>query len=133
MKLNFHDKLKFFFNRSQILSFLLVGCLNTLFGYSLFAIFILAGCHYTIAVLLSTCLGVLFNFKTLGSLVFKNSNKQLLLNFIMVYAILYAINIMLIKIIHSTIPNLYIAGAIATIVIAGLSFYLNKQFVFNER
>jgi putative flippase GtrA len=123
---------QFLSQNRQFLTFLAVGAVNTLFGYSLFVIFLLLGCHYTLAVFLSTCLGILFNFKTIGSIVFKNNDKRLLVNFLMVYGFLYALNIALISVLQLGIANLYIAGGIATILIAGLSFFLNKQFVFNK-
>ncbi len=121
-----------FLSNQQFCTFLLVGALNTLFGYSLFAIFILLGCHYTLAVLLSTCAGVLFNFKTIGFIVFKSHDKRVLLNFLTVYAGLYGINIALIRLLHIGISNIYIAGGISTLLIALLSFYLNKHYVFNK-
>jgi len=50
--------------------FLLVGVLNTIFGYFLYGTLILIGLDYKYAVLLVTILGVLFNFQTTGRLVF---------------------------------------------------------------
>ena len=49
--------------------FLLVGVLNTLFGYFLYGTLILIGLDYKYAVLLATILGDLFNFQTTGRLV----------------------------------------------------------------
>jgi putative flippase GtrA len=49
--------------------FLLVGVLNTIFGYFLYGTLILIGLDYKLAVLLATILGVLFNFQTTGRLV----------------------------------------------------------------
>jgi putative flippase GtrA len=112
--------------------FVLVGLLNTLFGYSLFALFVFLGMHYTLAVLLATCLGVLFNFKTTGKIVFKNSNNKLLFKFIIVYAVQYIFNISLIKLFLLISFNTYIAGALATIVCAFSAYLLNKNFVFTK-
>ena len=115
---------------SQFVTFLFVGTLNTACGYALFAFFLFMGCHYMVAALLSTCLGVLINFQTTGKIVFKNKNNRLLMHFIGVHAVLYFWNISLIKIIHLWVTNLYLAGAIATVFMAFTSFYLNKRFVF---
>ena len=49
--------------------FLLVGVLNTIFGYFLYGTLILIGLDYKYAVLLATILGDLFNFQTTGRLV----------------------------------------------------------------
>lgn len=50
--------------------FLLVGVMNAAFGYGCFAAFLYLGLHYSLALLLATILGVLFNFKSIGALVF---------------------------------------------------------------
>jgi len=115
----------------QFILFILVGILNTVFGYAVFAILIFAGLHYTLAVLLSTCLGVLFNFKTIGKIVFKNSDIRLIFKFIGVYVIQYFCNIGLIKI-FLLFLNIYLAGAFSTLFCAIISYTLNKYFVFNR-
>jgi putative flippase GtrA len=118
--------------RKQFITFLLVGVLNTFFGYSVYALFIFFGLHYSIAVLLSTCIGVLFNFNTIGKLVFKNSNNKLLIKFILVYALLYFLNVSLIKMLNHYSDNLYLIGLVAVFPMAMLAFMLNKLFVFRN-
>jgi putative flippase GtrA len=113
--------------------FLLVGLLNTLFGYSIFAVLIYFGFHYTIATLLSTVLGVLFNFRTIGTLVFKNSRGHLIVKFIAVYAIIYCLNIAFLKILNMWSFNMYIAGLVLLFPMAVTAYFLNKHFVFRER
>lgn len=113
--------------------FVLVGVLNTLFGIGLYCLFIYWGLPYSYAVLLSTVLGVLFNFKTIGFLVFKNTNKQLFFKFAMSYTLVYFINIGLIRLLlGATGFNEYIAGLMATPIMAIISFGLQKYFVFNK-
>lgn len=68
------------------LRFILVGGLNTAFGYLLFAIFILAGAPKFWAVIGMTALGALFNFRSFGHLVFSRSELGLLPRFLGVYA-----------------------------------------------
>lgn len=70
-----------YFRDNQPLLFIFVGALNTLFGYTIFTFFIMMGLHYALAALLANILGVLFNFKTTGKIVFKNSNNVLLVKF----------------------------------------------------
>lgn len=65
----------------QLVKFLLVGGLNTLFGYAVFAVLISTGLHYTIAVFIGTLIGVLFNFKTTGKLVFDSQDNTLIWKF----------------------------------------------------
>lgn len=116
--------------KKQALVFLFVGGLNTLFGYSLYALLIYFGVYYPLAVLLATCLGVLFNFFTTGKIVFKNSNNRLLIKFIGVYAFLYVLNVIIINVLHALSDNLYLAGFIATFPLAVIAFVLNKFLVF---
>ncbi|QKQ73068.1 GtrA family protein [Nostoc sp. TCL240-02] len=114
----------------RFLRFLVVGTINTLFGYSLFALLIALNFHYEIAALISTICGVLFNFKTIGVMVFKNKNNNLIFKFIGIYAIIYLIQIILIKQLLSYKINLFIAGGLILLPLALLSYTLNKIFVF---
>lgn len=112
------------------IKFILVGILNTIFGYSIFALFLYFGMHYALALFSSTILGIIFNFQTTGLLVFKNKENKLLLKFIAVYAIIYAMSVSLLKIANVFQINLYFAGFITTGLTAVISFVLNKKWVF---
>lgn len=118
---------------NTFIRFVLVGILNTAFGIGLYCFFIYLGIPYRSAVLLSTILGVLFNFKTIGTFVFKNKKNRLIFKFIAIYIIIYFINIGLIHLLL-TLMNLneYIAGIVVTPVIAIISFVLQKYFVFRQ-
>lgn len=119
--------------KRQLLSFLLVGILNTAFGYSLFALFIYLGLYYPLAVLLSTILGVLFNFKTIGKLVFGSSDNGLIFRFILVYVITYLLNIFFLWLFKRLgFENMYLNGFVLLIPLAAVSFLLNKFFVFRR-
>jgi putative flippase GtrA len=112
--------------------FLFVGGINTLFGYGLFAFFIYLHLHYSVASLLSTVLGVLFNFKTTGKLVFKSSDNRLIVRFFAVYGMVYVVNILFLKGFKWLGLNFYIAGAILVLPLAILSYILNRRFVFRK-
>src|SRR3990167_1084147 len=92
----------------QFSKFLLVGMVNTIFGYGVFAICIYFGLPYPVATLIMTLLGIAFNFLTVGTLVFKNTNKNLILQFFFVYAILYTLGTLFIGGINLLINNFYI-------------------------
>jgi putative flippase GtrA len=111
--------------------FIIVGIINTAFGYAVFAFLIYLKFHYSIAVLISTILGVLFNFKTIGEIVFNNKSNRLILRFCMVYFITYWLNVFIIFIFKKVISeNLYLVGFLALIPVALITFFLNKYFVF---
>lgn len=116
----------------QFIRFLFVGIINSIFGYGVFAVFLYVGLHYTLALLLATILGVLFNFKSIGALVFKSHNNQFIFRFILCYTFVYFINIFGIKIFSHMGLSPYISGAIMILPMAALAFVLNKRFVFHH-
>jgi len=123
---------KFFNIECKFIKFLLVGVINTIFGYSVFALLIFVGLHYTLSALFSTVAGVLFNFKTTGLLVFESRNNLLIFRFITVYGFIYIFNIIILKIFNSYEINMYVAGAIPIFPMAVIAYHLNKHFVFNR-
>ncbi|KTD24157.1 MULTISPECIES: GtrA family protein [Legionella] len=119
-------------SRKQIIRYIFVGILNTVFSYLLYAIFIFLGLQYAKALFLATVLGVLFNFQTIGRLVFNNSNRLLIFKFIGVYAFLYLINISVITLLKELSADFYLTGLVTIIFSAGLGFILNKYLVFKS-
>jgi len=115
----------------RFIRFLFVGGINTAFGYLIFSVLILLQIHYSIASLLATILGVIFNYFTTGRIVFDNSDPKLLVKFFGVYGITYLINLIFLLIFDSFQINMLIAGAILIFPLAILSYFLNKIFVFS--
>lgn len=121
------------FRDNRFIKFLIVGGINTAFGYGIFALLIFLNLHYAMAVLLSTILGVLFNFKTTGNLVFENSNNRLIFKFVAVYAIIYFINVASLKVFKLYKIDMYTAGALLLLPMALVAFALNKKLVFRNQ
>lgn len=117
----------------DIIRFLLVGGINTIFGYSIYALGIFIGLHYSLATLFCIILGVLFNFKTTGVIVFKNSKNKHIFKFGMVYGIIYLVNVLLLTFFNTFGVNNYIGGAIIILPIAFLTFFLQKKLVFSKK
>ena len=118
--------------QKQIVKFIIVGIINTIFGYAIYTFFIFLGFNYIWAIILATIAGVLFNFKTIGKFVFESSDNSLIIKFIGVYSLVLILNILLIKTFKSYGYNDYIAGLFAVIPSAALSFILNKFLVFKR-
>jgi len=116
----------------KLVRFFLVSGINTLFGYGLFAILLYLGIIYSIALLISTITGVLFNFNTLRSLVFKNKKNSLLFKFIGVYIVTYLCNLCCMSIFNYFNFNLYLGGAILVIPVGLLTYTLNNNLVFKN-
>ena len=141
---------------NKFLRFIFVGALNTAFGYFIFLFLIWIGLHYSIALLVSQIIGVLFNYKTTGYLVFQNKTNKLIIKFFIVYGFLYLLNVLELYLLNGSglyeyllssdslkfIYNLPInhnklgdamGQAIVLIPNAIIGFFLNKIFVFKDK
>lgn len=118
------------FVKNKFIRFLFVGGLNTAFGYGIFASMLWFGLHYTLASFLSTILGILFNFKTTGVIVFDSHNNLLILKFFAVYGITYVLGVFGLYLFSLLRVSPYISGALLILPMACASFILNKKFVF---
>ena len=115
----------------QVLSFAFVGALNTALAYALFAAFIYAGWHYTVATLVAGVLSVLTGYKAQRRYVFSFRGDSRLLRFSLVFVAIYALSIG----IQGALSDLggishYVSGAVATVVCAAVSFFVNRYYVF---
>lgn len=119
------------FWKYSINRFLLVGILNTIFGYGVFGLLILLKLNYRLAILIATLVGVVFNFFTIGNIVFNKNKLSLIFKFLIVYTIVYFINITLMKYLLSGEVNIYLSQIICLPFIVIISYLLNKHFVFN--
>ena len=118
--------------KNQFLKFLAVGVVNTVFGYSVFAVFIFCGLYYPVAAFFSTCLGILFNFKTIGHLVFDRREHHLFWRFLGVYAIVYLVSVAALTAGSYFSKNYYLLAIFITPFTALMAFWLNKNFVFHR-
>lgn len=116
----------------QFFRFLGVGVLNTIFGYGVFLIMLLLGLYPSIALFVATIAGILFNFKSIGLLVFGNASKNRLIPFIIQYVFLYILNWLLLQILMNQGMKPAIVQLILLLPIAVLSFTINKFIVFRK-
>jgi putative flippase GtrA len=117
----------------QFVRYILVGGMNTAFGYGMYACFLWMGLHYMFATLLGTVFGVLFNFKTYGILVFKNRSNRLIFRYVAMYAFIYLCNNFWIFMFEKFAVNPYVSGCLWLIPNAALSFLLSRQFVYKKQ
>ncbi len=118
--------------RKQVVLFIFIGTLNTLFSYGVYSFFIFIGFNYIFSSAISFFFGTLFSFITLGKIVFNMSNYKLIKKFILVYMFIYFTYIFFIKIVYLLSNNLYLSGIISIVFVASLSFILNKYFIFSK-
>jgi putative flippase GtrA len=116
----------------QFVRFLGVGSLNFLFYYTLFTGLHLLGVPPTESVVVATAVAVLFNFCTTGHLVFGNGRFRLLPRFISVYLVQMLLNIGSLRTLMAAGVPVLIAEALVIGVLAVLTFFALKRFVFSE-
>lgn len=79
--------------------FLFAGAMNTVFGYSVYALLLYLGVQYLLALLLSTIAGVIFNYFSFGRIVFGNTSGWMgFVRFVIAYSIVYALNSLLLRV-----------------------------------
>ena len=115
----------------KFIKYLFVGALNTLFSYTIYAVFISLGIIANVALFLQYIVGVLWNFKTTGALVFKNHNNRLIFKFIACYIFTFILNSILLKLLTMRL-NPYISQALLIFPIALISFAIMKLWVFKS-
>jgi len=114
----------------QALRFLVTGGINTAFGYGIYAACLFLGAGYAIASGASIVCGILFSYKTTSALVFGRSHRGSLTRYLGSYAVVYAFSLLLLRAMDALGINLYLAGLLAALPAAALSFTLLKLFVF---
>lgn len=115
----------------QPLRFLVVGLLNTAFGYLAFAALTLAGAGPGAALAAAAAASAVFNFQTSRRLVFRTRGRWVL--FLATYLVLLAGNWGALQVarMHG-LPQLE-AQALLCLPIAALSYICQKTFVFGQR
>ena len=116
--------------KQQFLRFLLVGLLNTVFGYSLFAFLTWLGLTYPVAIGLATLGGVAFNFQSTGRLVFSGAPWSRMGRFTGVYAVIYGLNVAGVALLLEAGLNVYAANALVILPLALVAYVLQQKFVF---
>ena len=112
----------------QFFRFLAVGVLNTLFGQGVYAALFLAGLHPQISLLLATISGILFNFQSIGWLVFRD--KGCLLPFVACYGVTYAVNALALGLLIRVGLSPIVAQSCLILPVAVLTFVLSRKYVF---
>ncbi len=115
----------------KFFKFLFVGFMNTIVSYILYAFFVTIGLIPNIALFCQYILGILWNFKTTGSIVFKNKDNGLLFKFILCYVFTFFVNSVCLNFLTKYL-NDYISQAILVLPVAMLSFVILKFFVFKN-
>lgn len=114
--------------------FLAVGVLNTLFGYAAYAVLLVVGFPYPVALLLATIFGVIFNYFNFGQFVFSGHRDWLAFcKFVAVYAAIYAMNAVGLRVlVQDFLLNPYVGQFICIPPSVLLSWLLMNYWVFRK-
>lgn len=118
------------FWRSRLARFLVVGVVNTAFGYGVFFTLLRVGLAPTLALAAATVVGVAFNFVTTGRIVFANSDVTRMWRFVLVYAIVFVVNAGLLEGAARLGVTPALAQALLLAPCVALSYWLNRTLVF---
>jgi putative flippase GtrA len=121
------------FSDYTFLRFLVVGFANTAFSYGIYAIFLFVGLDFKIANFLALAAGIVVSFKTQGKLVFNNTDNKLLFRFVVSWAAIYPISILLISVFMEWGFSSYAAGALCLPFNVAMSYLSQKFFVFRGK
>lgn len=130
--MNFYSCAESAWCNTRLLKFLLVGLLNTAVGYTIFLIALWTGLHYSVAIAVATVLGTLFNFKSTGAMVFRSSDNSLLIRFIIVYGVIYLLNVVGVAVLLKFGFQEWLAGLFLLLPLALVSYLLNSRYVFSS-
>ena len=119
--------------RSRFVRFLVAGVINTLFGFVVYSISIMAGMEVWLALLAGMLSGTLFNFLTTGAYVFRELSIARFPRFVICYLLIYFINFMLLDLLSLWLNNKIVSQAIVTFPLALLSYFLMARFVFSSK
>lgn len=117
-------------SNSRSMRFLISGGVNTLFGFMVYSVFILAGAAVWLALISGTVIGALFNFLTIGGYVFHDLSLDRVPRFLLCYALVYGINLQALEWLSTVVADKILSQAILVLPIAALSYLLMARFVF---
>ncbi len=116
----------------QFIRFLIIGILNTAFGYGVYTLFLFFGVQYQLASMGALIFGIVFSFNTQRKFVFNNTKKGLFIRFVLCWVCIYLLNIFLISLCMDYGFDAYVSGALSIIPITLSSYILQKFIVFNK-
>lgn len=120
-------------NRGIFLRFLIAGAANTLFGFTVYSISLLAGAAVWLALLAGMLSGTLFNFITTGGYAFRRLSLAYFPRFLACYLAVYGLNMLLLDGLTTWTRSYILSQAIVTAPLALLSYFLMSRFVFSDR
>lgn len=122
------------FINPTITKFLVVGLMNTVVGYAIYAILVLCGISYSAALLIATIAGVTFNYLSTGRLVFKSRGGMVVFGkFLTTYGLVYFVNAVGLELLIKHLQlNPYLGQALCVPPSVVLSWLLMNYWVYEN-
>jgi len=116
------------------IKFLMVGLINTFFGYTIYAFFIWIGYPALTALFIATVLGVVFNYFSYGQLVFDSKGSLIIgSKFIATYLMVYGFNSAILTVLTKNEGwNAYVAQAACLPPSVVMSWLLMHYWVYKK-
>lgn len=121
------------FLQVQFIRFLLVGGLNTVFSYGVYAALLTTGLSYVLANFFALVLGILVSFITQGHFVFGNRDGRRIVRFAACWGLIWVVNVLLITGFIRLGLNAYWSGALTLVPMALMSYAIQKLLVFSAQ
>lgn len=117
-----------------IARFLGVGLINTVVGYAIYGILVLVKMPYLAALLMATILGVIFNYFSIGRLVFMSKGGLIVFGkFLATYGVVYGINAAILEVLIKHFQfGPYIGQALCVPVSVIISWLLMNYWVYKN-
>ena len=115
---------------NRFLRFLLIGGVNTLFGYAIYCVALLCGVETWLALLAGTIAGTAFNFVTTGGYVFRQLSFSKFPKFVLCYFFVYGVNLCLIEVMTKIVDHRIAVQLCLAFPMALLAYILMSRFVF---
>jgi hypothetical protein len=114
----------------RVVRFLLVGLLNSAFGFFIFSAAVWFGQGTVTALLAGNAAGLVFNFFSTGGLVFRTLALHRLPKFVACYLSMLLINYSLLEVLTPVVNSKIAAQAVLTLPMAALSYAIMTLWVY---
>jgi putative flippase GtrA len=118
---------------NEFIRFVLTGGVNTLFGFSVYAIAVTSNLHLAVALFVGMLAGTVFNFLTTGGYVFRQLAVARYPRFVACYFFIYGINLLMMNLFTHWLSSTLLIQGILSIPLAVLSYVILSRFVFARK
>ena len=118
---------------NRFVRFVVVGGLNTLFGFVIYSIFALSDLSTLMVLIVSNLIGIAFNFVTTGGRVFRDMSLTKIPLFLICYGVIFVIYLELIQWLSPIFGGRIVAMAIIVLPMAVLTYFMQSWFVFGDK